>query len=272
MNPSTIVPCIGLVAAMLLSAGEVATANTLRMGGIGAATMLLPDLFEAFEGSGAVKLKVIPSLGSSGGLRALTDGVLDVAVSGRLLTEQERAAGLRTVLSIRTPFVLVTSHPQPNGLRSSEIADIFKSLRPTWEDGSSIRLILRPRSDSDTAALGGMFPGMAAAIEIARQRPDIPLAATDQDNADLAERMAGSLSASTLTQIISERRALRVVKIDGIDPSLAAFESGSYPYAKTLDFTMSSRPSPHAETFIAFLRSSAGQAVLRSKGSILIPK
>ena len=80
MNPSTIVPCIGLITAMLLSAGEVATANTLRMGGSGAATMLLPDLFEAFEGSGAVKLKVIPSLGSNGGLRALTEGVLDVAV------------------------------------------------------------------------------------------------------------------------------------------------------------------------------------------------
>jgi phosphate transport system substrate-binding protein len=272
MNPSTIVPCMGLIAAMLLSAGEVATANTLRMGGIGAATMLLPDLFEAFEGSGTVKLKVIPSLGSSGGLRALTDGVLDVAVSGRLLTEQERAAGLRTVLSIRTPFVLVTSHPQPNGLRSSEIADIFKSPRPTWGDGSSIRLILRPRSDSDTAALGGMFPGMAAAIETARLRPDIPIAATDQDNADLAERVRSSLSTSTLTQIIAERRALRVVAIDGIEPSLEALENGSYPYAKTLDFIISPRTSPHAETFIAFLRSSTGQAAMRSKGSVLIPK
>ena len=82
MNPSTIALCIGLITAMLLSAGEVARANTLRMGGIGAATMLLPHLFEAFEGSGAVKLKVIPNLGSSGGLRALTDDVLDVAVSG----------------------------------------------------------------------------------------------------------------------------------------------------------------------------------------------
>jgi len=272
MNPSTIVPCIGLITAMLLSAGEVATANTLRMGGSGAATMLLPDLFEAFEGSGAVKLKVIPSLGSNGGLRALTEGVLDVAVSGRLLTEQERAAGLRTVLSIRTPFVLVTSHPQPNGLRSSEIADLFKSLRPTWGDGSSIRIILRPKSDNDTATLGGTFPGMAAAIETARQRPDIPVAATDQDNADLAERVPSSLSASTLTQIIAERRALRVVAIDGVEPSLEALENGSYPYPKTLDFIMSPRTSPHAEAFIAFLRSSTGQAAMRSKGSVLIPK
>jgi phosphate transport system substrate-binding protein len=272
MNPSTIALCIGLITAMLLSAGEVARANTLRMGGIGATTMLLPHLFEAFEGSETVKLKVIPSLGSSGGLRALTDDVLDVAVSGRPLTEQERAAGLKPALSIRTPFVLVTPHPQPNGLRSTEIADIFKSLRPTWGDGSSIRIILRPRSDSDTTALAGMFPGMAPAIETARQRHDIPVAATDQDNADLAERMPGSLSASTLTQIISERRALRVVAIDGIEPSLEALENGTYPYAKTLDFIMSSRPSPHAEAFIAFLRSSTGQAVMRSKGSVLIPK
>ena len=32
-----------------------------------------------------------------------------------------------------------------------------------------------------------MFPGMAAAIEEARQRPDVPVAATDQDLADLAD-------------------------------------------------------------------------------------
>jgi phosphate transport system substrate-binding protein len=272
MSPLTIVPCMGLVAAMVLSAGEGATANTLRMGGIGAATRLLPDLFEAFEDKRNGKLEVLPGLGSSGGLRALTDGVLDVAVSGRALTEQEQAAGLKPVLSIRTPFVLITSHAQPNGLRSSELADIFRSLRPAWEDGSSIRIILRPRSDSDTAALGGMFPGMVAAIEAARQRPDIPVAATDQDNADLAERVAGSLSSSTLTQIIAERRPLRLVTIDGIEPSLAALEGGSYPYARTLDFVMSPRTSPHAEAFIAFLRSSAGQAALRSKGSVLIPK
>ena len=76
----------------------------------------------------------------------------------------------------------------------------------------------------------------------------------------------------TLTQIISERRALRMVTIDGVEPSLAALEGGSYPDAKTLDFVMSSRTSSHAEAFIAFLRSSAGQAVLRTRGSILIPK
>jgi len=257
---------------MLVSTSEVATANTLRMGGVGAATRLLPELFEGFENSAKLELEVIPSLGSNGGLRALADGVLDMAVSGRPLTEQERAAGLRPVLSIRTPFVLVTSHPQPNGLRSSEIADVFKSLRPTWRDGAPIRIILRPRSDSDTTVLGNMFPGMVAAIETARQRPDVPIAATDQDNADLAERLGGSLSAATLTQIIAERRALRLVTLDGIEPSLAALEDGSYPYAKTLDFIVSSRIAPHAEAFIAFLRSSAGQATLRSKGSVLIPK
>jgi phosphate transport system substrate-binding protein len=166
---------------------------------------------------------------------------------------------------------LVTSHPQPNGLRSSEIADIFKALKPTWKDGSLIRIILRPRSDSDTEVLGGMFPGMASVLELARRRSDIPVAATDQDNADLAERIAGSLSGSTFTQIVMERRALRSVPIDGTEPSVENLEGGSYPYAKKLDFILSPKKTSSAEAFTAFLRSPAGQAALRSTGNILTP-
>jgi phosphate transport system substrate-binding protein len=84
------------------------------MGGTGAATAMLTQLFEAFGGSKkGIVLQVVPSLGSSGALRALDDGALDLAVSGRALTSEERAKGLTQRLAIRTPYVLITSHPKP---------------------------------------------------------------------------------------------------------------------------------------------------------------
>ena len=79
-----------------------------------------------------------------------------------------------------------------------------------------MRVILRPRSESDTALMGELFPGLAPAMAKARQRPDIPVAATDQDNADMAEQTPGSLVGSTLTQLELEERNLRLVPIDGV--------------------------------------------------------
>lgn len=264
------VPRLGLVIAVLLGLTNIASADTLRIGGVGAATAFLPDLFAAFERGEAIKLKIVPSLGSNGGLRALQDGVLDIAVSGRSLTPEELRLGLTQSATIRTPFVLITSHPRPNGLKSTAIADIFKSPKATWADGSPIRIILRPKSDSDTLVLGHMFPGMAAAIEQARRRQDIPIAAFDQDNANLAERMVGSLAGSTLTQIKMERRNLRFVAIDGVEPSLENFQSGAYPYGKVLAFVRPAKKAPAAERFIAFLRSSAGQTALHATGNLLM--
>jgi phosphate transport system substrate-binding protein len=258
----------GLFVAALLGSMDTASTETLRIGGTGSAMASLPTLFSAFDRGEEFKLEVIPSLGSSGGLRALAEGVLDISVAGRMLTREELAQGLTQGADIRTPFVFATSHPRPNGFKSSDVAQIFNSPRASWADGSPIRVILRPKSDSDTAVLGSMFPGMAAAIEAARRRPDIPTAANDQDNADMAERVTGSLAGSTLSQVKMERRNLRVLTIDGVEPSLDGLESGAYPFAKPLYFMLSAKKSPLAERFIAFLGSPATRSALRTTGNL----
>lgn len=263
------VPRFGLFTAVLLALSTGASADTLRMGGTGAATAFLPELFAAFERSQGITLKLIPSLGSSGGLRALQDGVLDVAVSGRALKPRELKTGLTQAVMIHTPFVLVTSLARPNGLKSTDIAGIFKSQTATWADGTPVRIILRPKGDSDTPILGEMFPGMAAALDEARRRPDVPVAATDQDNASLAERMPGSLAGSSFTQIKMERRNLRFVAIDGAEPSIDNFQSGAYPFGRPLFFVLPARKTPAADRLIAFLRSPEGAAALRATGNLL---
>ena len=248
-----------------------ANADTLRAGGLGATTHLLAVLAAEYAEKQAGALEVIPSLGGTGGLKALAGGALDIAVSGRPLKEEELNQGLRVAVIMRTPFVMVSSHEKPDGLKSVEIAELFRAERSTWTDGSPVRVILRTKSDSDTPILGGMFPGMVSAIEAARKRHDVPIAATDQDNAEAAERIPGSLAGSTLTQLTIERRSLRLLSIDGVAPSLEALESGAYPFSKTIYFVLPAKTNPRAEDFVAFLRSPAGRAILRDSGNLIIP-
>ncbi len=224
---------------------------------------MLKRLGAVFKADSGVEVVVVPSLGSSGAIRAVIDGALDLAVTGRALKPEEAAKGLTVAFTARTPFVLATSHPNPDGLALADIANAFRSERATWSDGSPIRVILRPRAESDTTLMGELFPGVASAIAIARLRPDIPVAATDQDNADMAEQTPGSLVGSTLTQLALEERNLRVVPIEGVAPTFENFERGLYRYAKPLNFIVPARPAPLVERFLAFLRSPAGQRVLR---------
>ena len=104
---------------------------------------------------------------------------------------------------------------------------------------------------------------MGAAIETARRRAEVPTAATDQDNAALADRTAGSLVGTTMTQIKTEHRNLHVVPLDGVEPTLANFESGAYRFAKHLYFIVPRTSSAEAQRFMEFLRSARGVKALR---------
>ena len=102
---------------------------------------------------------------------------------------------------------------------------------------------------------------MADVIDKLRSRPEIPVAVTDQDNAILAEKLAGSLTAMTLLQLQSERLRLSFVTIDGVAPTLDNFESGTYRYGKDIYLVTPSRTSLTRDRLIAFLRSEQGRAI-----------
>jgi phosphate transport system substrate-binding protein len=101
-------------------------------------------------------------------------------------------------------------------------------------------------------------------MEAARRRPEVPIAANDQDNAEMAEAVPGSLVGISLAQLVLEKRNLRPIVVDGLEPTFANFERGAYPHAKLLYFVVRGQPRPPLEAFLAFLRSPEGTAVFRA--------
>jgi len=254
---------MAMVVAVLSAASGVARAQEIKVAGTGTATELLRQVGAEFLATSGVKVQVIPSLGSGGAIVALRDGVIDLAVSARTLKADEEAAGLKQVAVMRTAFVLVTSQATADALKTADLPGLVSSSAPAWSNGTAIRLILRPRSESDTALMGAMYAGMPEAIESLRARTDVPVAATDQNNADMAERIPGSLTGSTMAQLKAEKRDLRIVSLDGAAPTLANVESGAYPFSKKLHFIVRANVSPEVARFVEFLRSPQGEKALR---------
>jgi len=257
-----------VVLALLLTANVGAAVETLRVSGTGGALGMIRHIATEYAAATGNRIEIIPGLGSKGAIRATADGVLDLTVSARPLEPDETARGLTAVQFARTALVFVTSKRDPNSLSINDIIEIFKSADPKWADGSPIRLILRTRFDGDTLILEQRFAGMREAIAQARKRPEIPIAATDQDSADLAERVSGSLVQAGLSQIETEKRNLRYVPIDGVSPRLAALEKGEYPYEKPFFLVFSAERKAAAEGLLDFLKSEKGRAVLRATGNI----
>jgi phosphate transport system substrate-binding protein len=246
-----------------------AAAETLRTGGTGGANAMLQKLGAAFTLQTEITVEVIPNLGSGGGIKAVADGLIDFTVSGRPLTREEAAKGLVEVLTTRTPFVIATSNRDAGQILSGDLGRLFGDASARWPDNTPVRAILRPPTETDNTVLYSLFPDTRAAIAKARLRNEVPVAPTDQDNQDLAEQMAGSLIATTLTQTLMEHRRLYLLPINGMAPTLINYENGSYPYGKELHFVFPAGNSSRSESFLAFLRSPQGEQLLRETGNLL---
>jgi phosphate transport system substrate-binding protein len=272
-NPiaSTSLSCRVIAAGIALLLGipaGSARADVLRTGGPGAVTQMLQRMGAAFtEHEPGTTLMVLPNLGSGGAIAGVADGLLNFAVSGRPLNFEE-AKSLTAVVLASTPFGLASSQPNPGNIKSADIAAFFQNVRSVWPDGTPVRVVLRSISEVDAALLVSTFPKMAEVIEQLRKRKEIPVVATDQENVLLAEKIPGSLAAVTLTQVVTENSPLHFVAIDGVAPTLENFERGAYPYRKDFYLVFRHDKNPTLERFVAFLRSSDGEKILRESGNL----
>jgi phosphate transport system substrate-binding protein len=253
--------------AVIMSCMGRAQADDMKVGGTGAANGLLLRLSEAFHAaSPGDRIEVVAGLGSSGALAAAAEGAVGLAVVSRCLTADETAKGLVAKPLLHTPFLFVTSHPDPQVLTKAAVVAIYDGTLIRWPDGKEIRPILRPKSDSATSFLIDNFEGIQAAMDKLRQRMDVPIAATDQDNIEAAVTVANSFAGTTLTQLMTERPPLRPIALNGIHASVTGMELGAYKLKMRLDAVIKSTPSPVAQRFAAFLHSPEAGKIIRENG------
>ncbi|HSD59290.1 MAG TPA: substrate-binding domain-containing protein [Burkholderiales bacterium] len=255
-----------MLAIGLLLANAAGAADAIRVGGNGAGTMLLQRVVPEFvRAHPEAQMNVIGNLGSNGGLKALAAGALDVAVIAKPLGAEERSRGFVEIPLGRSPLVFASTKEHP-GLTLKEVAAIFRGDVTTWPDGSLVRLVLRPKTDSETADLRAMSPEMDGAVSAAFGRPGTVLATTDPEAAEALEKVPGSLGTTSLGVIMMDSRGLRAIRLNGVEPSLKNLESGQYPYSRALYLVIPAKPARGVSELLQFLRSPPGRNLLASLG------
>ena len=258
---------VAVLAVLPGTGSRSAVAETIRISGTSGAMETMRILGEAFRKTNPdTRIVLFQGMGSSGGIKATLAGRLDIGLSGRPLSGEERARGLQETMYARTPFVFAVHRTvEITGLTLKDVVEIYAGKRD-WENGKRIRLVLRPREDSDIPILKNMSPAMSAAVDIALSRKGMIVATTDHDAADAIEDVPGAFGGTTLALVFSEKRALRVLALDGVAPSVRTMIDRSYPYSKSFYMVTKSHPSAAVRRFMDFVRSPSGAAILSRNG------
>ena len=143
---------IGGVATVLVLLMPAAMAEEIKIGGTGNALGTMRLLGDAYSKKNPdIKVIVISSLGSSGAIKAVPKGAIDIGLSSRALSDEERSAGVKDAEYARSLTVLAVSNKsKATALTHDQLADIYAGKLLSWPDGTPIRPIMRQPGDDNT--------------------------------------------------------------------------------------------------------------------------
>ncbi|MBF0262770.1 MAG: substrate-binding domain-containing protein [Magnetococcales bacterium] len=263
--------CSWVVAILMLGSASIPQAAPLRVSGTGAVISTVRQLAEIHQKEHPeLELRFItPPMGSSGSIKALTTDQLDLALTGRPLKKEEADKGLVQTWIGRSPFAFVVQRDSAlSAITLVQAADLYAGRQTTWPDGSKARIILRPLQDADTTLLQSLSPKMHEAVKSAHQRrqPGSAMADSDLDLVEMVEKVPGAMGSVAMTLIIAEKRPLKGLTLDGVEPTVAALEQNRYAPFKPLYFVTRQETMPQLAGLIAFLGTDTGRTRMHALG------
>jgi phosphate transport system substrate-binding protein len=261
----------GLIVALLAFPGIALAKDVITINGSGSALDMMKPMIAAYQKNHRdVNIVMGKPLGSSGAVRALLAGELDMVLSSKPLKPEETAKGAQLQRYGKTPLVIIMeANVRKANITTKELEDIYAGNNVTWPSGELIRLVLRPREDIDSTILCGLSPGMTNAMEIARSRPGFMVAVTDPEAYSAVSKTPGGLGATGMTSIIANNLPVASLKLNGVTPSPETLVSGAYPLSKQISIVTTPKTSPAAHKLINFMLSSQGRTIAANTGVLV---
>src|SRR2546421_7271389 len=251
-------------AALCFSAN--AEAGDLSVVGTGDGIDLLRALGAAYTADHPdTNVIVPPSIGSGGGIAAVSSNKEVLARAARPLSDSEKEAGLVATPVFRLPSAFfVHRSAGVSSLSSAQLTDIYRGKITNWRDvgGQDMRIKVVRREDQDSTllVLRQSMPGWKDLTITEKSK----LAVTTQECLDTVKEVPGAIGFGPFTKALEME--LTVLKIDGHYPT-----DRSYPSAVTLSFVhKESTVTPDAKGFIGYVKASKAKTVLTSMGGVPI--
>ncbi len=242
----------------------------LIFAGSGVNLQLIRLLAEAFRKSHPDQFKQIDvpaTIGSTGAIQAVADGAITVGLISRPLQEHEKKLGLTVVPYAQTALAIAT-HPSvaEDEITSSELIQIYQGTKSHWQDGQQIIVLSREEGDSSIRLLEKKIPGFKEVFIDSNRTKFWSTLYKDQDMERVLTRTPYTIGFVDIGTITAEQvSSIKVLKFNGVSPTLENVSSGKYPLVKTLAFVFRKEQLPtNAKPFLNFIQSPEGEKLLRA--------
>lgn len=248
----------------LAAACTAAAADELKVVGTGDGIELMNALAIAYNAEHPQTVVAIPpSIGSGGGIAAVSSDKEVLARVARPLKDSEIALGLVAthLFELRSAFFAHRSAGIAT-LSAQQLADIYAGKIVNWRDVGGadlrIRVVRREEADSTLSVLRQTMPGWKDLAITEKSKT----ALTTQDCVNTVKEIEGAIGFGPYTKALDAD--LSVVKIDGKFPT-----DPGYPSAVMVSLVhKQSTVTPEAKHFIDFAKSEKARSLLAGMGAV----
>ncbi len=267
---SCIVGCV-IAFALFVSTGCDRDSSTqppdtvIRISGSGTCLPLLRVLSAEYEREHDVRFVYLPGLHSSGGIKGVVHGDLDIGAVSRALTDEERELGVEYV-HLSDDGLAIAAHPSAEvaALTSDQVRGVYAGLYRNWVElgGADIPIVMLDRNEDESAKmiLRQYVLGPMAVSE------DAIVLAYEQDMIDALQKTPGGIGYFSLGFGLSEGIEVDYVSIDGVPPSIDAIVAGEYPMVRPLGVVVSPSAEREVKDFVAWTQSGDARELVREHG------
>ena len=207
----------------------------------------------------------VQGLGSSAGIRAALDGVSELGMSSRPLTAEE-ADQLTQMVMARDALAIIVHPTNPvTGLTTEQVRALFAGSITSWAElGGPARPVVLVSREAGSGT-------HSAFEELVMQGTQITSSALRQgSNGAIRQIVADNPDAIGYISLGVVDDTVRPVAIDGVTPTIAEVQSGSYRIMRPflIVWHRDHELSPPATAFLEYIHSPAGQAELIRSGLV----
>jgi phosphate transport system substrate-binding protein len=257
---------------IVLFSGPAAAGGKIVISGSGDSQDLLRAMASAFEKANpGARVVIAKSIGSDGGIRAVERGAADLGRIARLVTEKDRKFSLNHVVFAFSPVVFICNAnvQKVDNLTYTQIVGIYSGRITSWSQlGGERRPIYvanREEGDSSRTAIEETVPGFneitSFAGEVIKSTPE---------NIAIVEKYKDTIGYGPLSML--KGRKLKVLKVEGISPSLRNVQSGKYNLFIPFSLVWKGRLRGLSKDFVDFIFSPQGQRITADSGAAPVIK
>jgi phosphate transport system substrate-binding protein len=266
-----------MACSLLIAVAKIALAEELKIGGAGPLLGTMELLAEAYNKTHpGHSVEVVPrdknnkplSMGTQLGIRTGIEGQYNgkpfVGFVSEHVSDEQRKSGAQSIEVARVAlvFVVPSSAPPLENITTQQVIDIYSRKMREWKPGDPVYLVRRPLQESDNTILIDRIPQLRPFITaLVDPTSDLgrglPRVANDaQESAAWIAEHRGAFGTSSMNLIITEKRALKPLKLNGVEPSPSNVLSNEYPLQKRVCLVFGKNVTPEMMDFINFVRTS----------------